>query len=193
MVAFARHFHTIASCLTTQLAAELFLNWYCTKTSNPSTHFLLLLHQQPDLSVPLSFATQAPNSSPNARRSPNTAVPFQEGFNALASYIGEKDCQPCQQVDRRRPHLDSRLPAHRLSIGSCETPVWQINCSWRLQSLVKGDSAMVNKTTKKCAHIPCRCEVTNGNKYCGQGCQDAGSDEVEIACDCSHLACPLTA
>lgn len=56
MVAFARHFHTIASCLTTQLATELFPNWYCTKTSNPSAHLLFLLHQQSD---PSSFAGNA--------------------------------------------------------------------------------------------------------------------------------------
>jgi len=52
---------------------------------------------------------------------------------------------------------------------------------------------MARDTRKKCAHIPCRCEVTNGDKYCGQACRDAGSEEVEIACDCSHPACPLTA
>jgi hypothetical protein len=44
----------------------------------------------------------------------------------------------------------------------------------------------------KCAHIPCLCDVPNGKQYCGDACRDAGSAEVEIACQCDHLACPLT-
>ena len=52
---------------------------------------------------------------------------------------------------------------------------------------------MANRSPKKCAHIPCECEVTNGDEFCGQACRDAGSEEVEIACNCSHTVCPLTA
>jgi hypothetical protein len=48
-----------------------------------------------------------------------------------------------------------------------------------------------NKTTK-CAHIPCSCDVEPGQEYCGDACRDAGSEDVEIACQCSHDACPLT-
>jgi len=44
---------------------------------------------------------------------------------------------------------------------------------------------------KACAHIPCRCTVPAGQKYCGQVCKDAGSEDVEIACECGHAACPL--
>jgi hypothetical protein len=51
---------------------------------------------------------------------------------------------------------------------------------------------MRTQTTKKCAHIPCLCNVTNGEKYCGEACRDAGSKDVEIACQCDHPACPLT-
>jgi hypothetical protein len=28
-----------------------------------------------------------------------------------------------------------------------------------------------------------------GRKYCSQFCKDAGSKEIEIACDCHHPAC----
>jgi hypothetical protein len=52
---------------------------------------------------------------------------------------------------------------------------------------------MKNQTTRKCAHIPCLCDVPNGQKYCGDACRDAGSEDVEIACQCSHQVCPLTA
>jgi hypothetical protein len=45
---------------------------------------------------------------------------------------------------------------------------------------------------KKCAHLPCRCVVPPGDKYCGQACKEAGAKEVEIACQCDHPACPLT-
>ena len=45
----------------------------------------------------------------------------------------------------------------------------------------------------KCAHMPCRCTVPAGERYCGLGCEEAGSEEVEIACQCDHGACPLTA
>jgi hypothetical protein len=51
---------------------------------------------------------------------------------------------------------------------------------------------MTNQKTKKCAHIPCLCDVPDGEEYCGEACRDAGSEDVEIACQCDHLACPLT-
>ena len=51
---------------------------------------------------------------------------------------------------------------------------------------------MKNQKTKKCAHIPCLCNVPNGEEYCGEACRDGGSDDVEIACQCDHPACPLT-
>jgi hypothetical protein len=44
----------------------------------------------------------------------------------------------------------------------------------------------------KCAHLPCLCAVQPGDKYCGPACKDAGSAEVEIACQCDHVPCPLT-
>ena len=34
----------------------------------------------------------------------------------------------------------------------------------------------------KCPHLPCRCVVQPGDKYCGPACKEAGSAEVEIAC-----------
>lgn len=46
--------------------------------------------------------------------------------------------------------------------------------------------------TKKCAHLPCLCEVAQHVEFCGDACRDAGSEEVEIACQCDHPACPLT-
>jgi hypothetical protein len=51
---------------------------------------------------------------------------------------------------------------------------------------------MANKRMEKCAHIPCLCDVADGEEYCGATCRDAGSDDVEIACQCDHPACPLT-
>jgi len=50
---------------------------------------------------------------------------------------------------------------------------------------------MAKQKTKKCAHIPCLCDVGNGEEYCGESCRDAGSEDVEIACQCDHPACPL--
>jgi hypothetical protein len=52
---------------------------------------------------------------------------------------------------------------------------------------------MANKKTNKCAHIPCLCDVPNGEEYCGDACREAGSEDVEIACQCDHPVCPLTA
>jgi hypothetical protein len=51
---------------------------------------------------------------------------------------------------------------------------------------------MATQEKKKCAHIPCLCRVADGEEYCGEVCRDAGSEEVEIACQCDHPACPLT-
>jgi hypothetical protein len=51
---------------------------------------------------------------------------------------------------------------------------------------------MANQETKKCAHIPCLCDVRNGDEYCGEACRMGGSNNVEIACQCDHSLCPLT-
>ena len=51
---------------------------------------------------------------------------------------------------------------------------------------------MTKQKTKKCAHIPCLCNVPIGEEYCGETCRDAGSENVGIACQCDHAACPLT-
>lgn len=51
---------------------------------------------------------------------------------------------------------------------------------------------MANQKTNKCAHIPCLCDVRLGEEYCGEACRVAGSEDVEIACDCHHLACTLS-
>ena len=40
-----------------------------------------------------------------------------------------------------------------------------------------------------CAHEPCACTVAEGEKYCSNYCRTAGSEEVEIACECDHEAC----
>lgn len=45
----------------------------------------------------------------------------------------------------------------------------------------------------KCAHLPCNCEVAPGKDFCGDACRDAGKEDVEIACQCGHQPCPLTA
>jgi len=52
---------------------------------------------------------------------------------------------------------------------------------------------MANRMTKPWAHIPCLCNVANGQEYCGQSCRDAGSDDVEIACQGDHSAYPADA
>ena len=45
---------------------------------------------------------------------------------------------------------------------------------------------------KKCAHIACLCDVADGKEYCGESCREAGSEGVEVACQCDHLECPVT-
>jgi hypothetical protein len=48
---------------------------------------------------------------------------------------------------------------------------------------------MADNQPRRCAHEPCNCTVPEGQKYCSDYCKTAGSDEVEIACDCEHAAC----
>ena len=48
---------------------------------------------------------------------------------------------------------------------------------------------MDSQEQRKCAHEPCNCVVAQGQKFCGDFCKDAGSEEVEIACDCGHPPC----
>ena len=51
--------------------------------------------------------------------------------------------------------------------------------------------AMTDQTTRKCAHIACFCDVPSGQEYCGDACHEAGTENVEIACQCDHFACSL--
>jgi len=51
---------------------------------------------------------------------------------------------------------------------------------------------MTTSEKGKCAHLPCRCLVPSSDKYCSDSCKEAGSKEVEIACQCDHKSCPLT-
>ena len=48
---------------------------------------------------------------------------------------------------------------------------------------------MTTAEQKTCAHVPCTCAVPAGEKYCSESCRDAGSGEVEIACECDHATC----
>ena len=56
----------------------------------------------------------------------------------------------------------------------------------------KGEKKMRSEENKKCAHVPCECDVKPGQKYCGQACENAGEKDVEIACECGHPACPVS-
>ena len=47
----------------------------------------------------------------------------------------------------------------------------------------------MSKNIRICAHIPCLCEVPEGQTYCGESCRLAGEEDVEIACQCDHLSC----
>jgi hypothetical protein len=44
---------------------------------------------------------------------------------------------------------------------------------------------------KTCAHLPCTCVVGVGEKFCSDFCENAGAEEVEIACECGHASCSL--
>ncbi len=48
---------------------------------------------------------------------------------------------------------------------------------------------MEEKKSRLCAHEPCQCAVPDHEKYCSDFCKSAGSEEVEIACECGHEAC----
>lgn len=50
---------------------------------------------------------------------------------------------------------------------------------------------MANPRKRMCAYLPCFCLVPDGEEYCGPACRDAGSKDVEIACQCDHAACPV--
>jgi hypothetical protein len=43
-------------------------------------------------------------------------------------------------------------------------------------------------TENKCAHPACNCEAREGEDYCSNYCQDAGS-LTELACNCPHPGC----
>jgi len=62
-----------------------------------------------------------------------------------------------------------------------------------LRRIGKDTKMMKNENVGKCAHIPCLCNVPDGQNYCGENCRLAGSEEVEIACQCDHPPCPLIA
>lgn len=59
--------------------------------------------------------------------------------------------------------------------------------------LRKTESVAANQETNMCAHIACFCSAPIGEEYCSDSCREAGSDGVEVACECDHPACPVTA
>lgn len=42
---------------------------------------------------------------------------------------------------------------------------------------------------KQCAHPGCTCMAAEDSDYCGAYCENAGKDEMEIACACGHEGC----
>jgi hypothetical protein len=48
---------------------------------------------------------------------------------------------------------------------------------------------MEHQEARQCAHEPCQCKVPENEKYCSDYCRAAGSEEMEIACDCEHEPC----
>lgn len=49
----------------------------------------------------------------------------------------------------------------------------------------------MSQQIKKCAHVPCQCDVPAGQEYCSEACPDAGRQDLEIACQCGHRQYPL--
>ena len=47
--------------------------------------------------------------------------------------------------------------------------------------------------TNMCAHIACFCSVPIGEQFCCELCREAGREGIEVACQCDHSACPVTA
>lgn len=62
-----------------------------------------------------------------------------------------------------------------------------------LGTILFGAKLMNYPEQRTCAHIPCNCVVKPGEKYCSDSCSDAGSDDVEIACECGHESCSIAA
>ena len=60
-------------------------------------------------------------------------------------------------------------------------------------TIIFGAKLMNYPEQRTCAHIPCTCTVKPGEKYCSDSCRDAGSDDVEIACECGHATCAIGA
>src|ERR1700679_3063184 len=70
--------------------------------------------------------------------------------------------------------------------------LWRISsCNHMLCKAENRKDTMTSEGSTKCAHPPCFCVPPVGEKYCSQTCQEAGSEEVEIACDCGHPACTV--
>lgn len=62
-----------------------------------------------------------------------------------------------------------------------------------LVTIIFGAKLMNYPEQRTCAHIPCNCLVKPGEKYCSDSCSDAGSEDVEIACECGHESCSIAA
>jgi hypothetical protein len=83
----------------------------------------------------------------------------------------------------QKPVGTARQELRRFVIGKGE----------RTEAMANQNTAvLVNPKKRMCAHIPCLCIVPDGEEYCGAACRGAGSEDVEIACQCDHAACPLT-
>lgn len=82
----------------------------------------------------------------------------------------------------------------RLWTSACNSQGLQRLGNWRrCVKLKKTKSLVTNQDATMCTHIACFCSVPIGEEYCCESCRDAGRDGVEVACQCDHLACPVTA
>ena len=107
----------------------------------------------------------------------------------------------CRASDRLSCQSDAIVTTSKWLSVPC---VWRLACNAWVEKLKVIRSKkkemeseeeklqMSNQENNKCAHIPCLCEVAAGQEYCSEACQDAGSEDVEIACQCGHTICPLT-
>ncbi len=43
---------------------------------------------------------------------------------------------------------------------------------------------------KKCAHVPCVCEITSEQEYCSDRCRNNAADGSDT-CTCGHIDCAV--
>jgi hypothetical protein len=115
-----------------------------------------------------------------------------------AKHLCRRDRQNRSVTSTPETLISSTIMIHASAEIACQRipEIWRSACKKArgncgdVEKKNKDGILKTNRPTRMCANVTCLCTATDGDGYCGDVCRTRGRDNVEIACQCDHLACP---